>query len=404
MNRWTFPVLLFVASVTGLGLGATLPLVALRMLDGGASALQIGVIAALPAVGMVVAALMCSAVSRRFGAGRLYRVCLAACVVSIALLELGTLPLYLCGLLRLAMGTGLGLIVILSESWVNELCTDANRGKTVALYTTLFTGSQLLGPCLIALFGYSGPWVVVAVSATFALAWLGVMLAVAPPHAHEPAPASAQCARQGSLFSLLAAAPTLCLGVMFFSFFDSVILAMFPVYGAANGHEAAVASFMVTVILLGDMACQLPLGWLADRLDRQRLHLCLGVVVLALGAALPWLMASNTLLWPALLVLGAAAGGVYTLAIVQIGQRFRGQALVAANASAGLLWGIGSVIGPLASGGLMQISRHGLPITLAIMAGLFVCTALTALKRRRLSPSAAGRTRESGGVASGRMD
>lgn len=379
MNRWTFPLLLFVASVAGLGLGATLPLVALRMLDAGAASLEIGVISAMPAVGMVLAALLCGRLSRRFDGRRLFRGCLVLCVVSICLIEATHVPLYVTGLLRLLMGMGLGLIVILSESWVNELCEDANRGKSVALYTTLFTGSQLIGPGLIALLGHEGLWVTLIVAATFALAWLGVMCIPLdmPTHAHEPG------GRGKSVFSLLLVAPALCLGVLFFSFFDSVILAIFPVYGAAVGYDARTAMLMVSVILLGDMACQLPLGWLADHVDRQRLHLCCGAAVLVLGAGLPWLMISELLLWPTLLALGAVAGGVYTLAIIQIGQRFRGQALVAANAAAGLLWGVGSVAGPLTSGALMQVSTHGLPVALSIMAGLFVCAALAEGYRRR---------------------
>ena len=47
------------------------------------------------------------------------------------------------------------------------------------------------------------------------------------------------------------------------------------------------------------------------------------------------------------MLLGAAAGGIYTLALVLIGQHFRGPDLVTANACVGLLWGVGSLLGPL---------------------------------------------------------
>ncbi|MFW7266029.1 MFS transporter, partial [Pseudomonas juntendi] len=85
-------------------------------------------------------------------------------------------------------------------------------------------------------------------------------------------------------------------------------------------------------------------------------------------------------------VLGAVAGGIYTLALVLIGQRFKGQDLVTANASVGLLWGVGSLVGPLVSGAAMGVAPHGLPMALALMAGLFVCFA-------RQSFRAAGRLR-----------
>ena len=87
------------------------------------------------------------------------------------------------------------------------------------------------------------------------------------------------------------------------------------------------------------------------------------------------------LLWPLLVLLSAVAGGIYTLALVLIGQRFKGQDLVTANASVGLLWGVGSLVGPLVSGAAMDVAPHGLPIALALMAGLFVCFARQSYRR-----------------------
>ncbi len=48
LNKPLLAVLLFAVSIVGLSLGATLPLVALRLLDNGASALQIGILSAYP--------------------------------------------------------------------------------------------------------------------------------------------------------------------------------------------------------------------------------------------------------------------------------------------------------------------------------------------------------------------
>ena len=100
---------------------------------------------------------------------------------------------------------------------------------------------------------------------------------------------------------------------------------------------------------------------------------------------LPWLMQHPWLLWPSLALLGAVAGGVYTLALVLIGQDFRGQDLVTANACVGLLWGVGSLSGPLLSGALMGLASHGLPLALSLAAGLFVVTALGSAHRLRHS-------------------
>lgn len=104
-------------------------------------------------------------------------------------------------------------------------------------------------------------------------------------------------------------APALCMAVLFFSFFDAVVLSLLPVYATSHGFAVGVAALMVTVVFAGDMLFQLPLGWLADRVERTGLHLACGLVAMVIGIGLPWLLNLTWLLWPLLVVLGAVAGG-----------------------------------------------------------------------------------------------
>ncbi|WP_207885619.1 MFS transporter [Pseudomonas sp. 30_B] len=377
LNKPLLAVLLFAMSIVGLSLGATLPLVALRLLDNGASALQIGILSAVPAAGMILAATLvdraCQLMSRR----RLYLLCFVLCTASTAAIEISSHSLWLLGIARLALGVGMGIAIILGEAWVNELCGEDNRGTIVALYATSFTAFQLLGPTLVALLGAQTPWVVLLVSVGHLIALATVACAMPKEGIHE----HVEEPRSFSLAGFLRVAPALCMGVLFFSFFDSVVLSLFPVYASSHGYAVGIAAFMATVILLGDMLCQLPLGWLSDRLDRPTLHLACGVAATVIGLALPWLITRPALLWPALMLLGAVAGGVYTLALVLIGQRFRGRDLVTANAAAGILWGVGSLLGPLLSGSLMDLGPQGVPVALALAAGLFVATAAASWRR-----------------------
>lgn len=381
LNKPLLAVLLFAVSIVGLSLGATLPLVALRLLENGASALQIGILSAVPAAGMILAATLvdraCQLMSRR----RLYLLCFVLCTASTLAIEFSSHSLWALAAARLALGVGMGIAIILGEAWVNELCGEKNRGTIVALYATSFTAFQLLGPTLVALLGAQTPWVVLLVSAGHLVALATVAFAMPEEGLHE----HVEEPRSFSLAGVLRVAPALCMGVLFFSFFDSVVLSLFPVYASSHGYAVGIAAFMATVILLGDMLFQLPLGWLSDRLDRSSLHLLCGVGAMLIGLALPWLISQPSLLWPALMVLGAVAGGVYTLALVLIGQRFRGRDLVTANAAAGMLWGVGSLLGPLLSGSLMDLGPQGVPVALALAAGLFVATAAASLRRTAVS-------------------
>ena len=73
------------------------------------------------------------------------------------------------------------------------------------------------------------------------------------------------------------------------------------------------------------------------------------------------------------MLFGASAGGLFTLSLILIGERFRDDQLVRANAHVAQLWGIGCLLGPLLTGAASQwLSGHALPLMMAIGAAGFV--------------------------------
>lgn len=303
MNMRLLAGLLFAVSVVGFSLGASLPLVSLRLHEAGASTLEIGIISAIPAAGMMLSAFLVDACCRHLTRRTIYLLCFSLCTLSIALLESAFGSLWLLALLRLGLGLGMGIAIILGESWVNELCPEHNRGKIMALYATSFTGFQVLGPAMLAVLGADSPWITAVVTACYGLALLCIVLTVPNDHVeHE------EGEKSFGLAGFFRVAPALCVAVLFFSFFDAVVLSLLPVYATSHGFAVGVAALMVTVVFAGDMVFQLPLGWLADRVERTGLHLVCGLLAMAIGIGLPWLLNMTWLLWPLLVLLGAVAG------------------------------------------------------------------------------------------------
>ena len=73
------------------------------------------------------------------------------------------------------------------------------------------------------------------------------------------------------------------------------------------------------------------------------------------------------------------------MGIAIVGQRFRGPDLVTANASIGLLWGLGGLTGPLIGGAAMDVwDPEGLPGV--IVGATLAFLALAAWSRLRLPP------------------
>ncbi|CAM3615733.1 MFS transporter [Pseudomonas wadenswilerensis] len=358
--RWGtyFAVLAAVLSV-GLALGVSMPLVSLRLEGWGYGSFAIGVMAAMPAIGVLVGASLSSRLAARFGTPGLMRLCLWAGAFSIGLLALlPSYPLWLA--LRLLIGVILTIVFILGESWINQLVVEQWRGRLVALYGSSYALSQLAGPLLLGVVG----------SEDDLGFWLGAGLLIAAPLVllgRDGAPSAESCSVTfADLFGFCRRLPVIAWAIALFAAFEAMILTLLPVYCLQQGFTTEIALFMVSTVVVGDALLQLPIGALADRMSRRTLFSGCALTLLASSLAIPLLL-QTPLIWPLWVLFGASAGGLFTLSLVLIGERYRDDALVRANAHVAQLWGIGCLIGPLAAGaGSQWVSGHALPLFMAL--------------------------------------
>ncbi|WP_433885684.1 MFS transporter [Pseudomonas vranovensis] len=358
--RWGtyFAVLAAVLSV-GLALGVSMPLVSLRLEGWGYGSFAIGVMAAMPAIGVLVGASLSSRLAARFGTPGLMRLCLWAGALSIGLLALlPSYPLWLA--LRLLIGIILTIVFILGESWINQLVVEQWRGRLVALYGSSYALSQLAGPLLLGVVG----------SEDDLGFWIGAGLLIAAPLVllgRDGAPSAEACSVTFTdLFGFCRRLPVIAWAIALFAAFEAMILTLLPVYCLQQGFTTEIALFMVSTVVVGDALLQLPIGALADRMSRRTLFSGCALALLASSLAIP-LALQTPLIWPLWVLFGASAGGLFTLSLVLIGERYRDDALVRANAHVAQLWGIGCLIGPLAAGaGSQWVSGHALPLFMAV--------------------------------------
>lgn len=355
-------------AVIGIVIGLSIPMVALRLNNYGISELYIGIISAAPALGMFLIAPVVQRIV--YWCGKRQAMLIATVVSAISLLPLlSSLPLWLLFPLRLITGLASGVLICLGETWINELSPESRRGRILAIYTTIFTVSQLLGPSFIAYYGVEdkSPLLICTLLHVISVALFLIM-------DQKIGDRISATARESnfSIIQFVKVAPGICAGILFFAFFDGTILSMFPIYGMGMGHTEAIAAMMISAILAGDAIMQMPFGWLADHMNREKLYRICGVATLFASCMLPLLITHTYLIWVLLFVLGATAGAIYTIALVQIGQYFSGNDLIIANAAAAMLWGVGNLSGPLLAGVATSISPSGLPLLLIVIAALFL--------------------------------
>ncbi|THG72146.1 MFS transporter, partial [Pseudomonas sp. A-1] len=174
--RWaTYCAVTGAVVLVGLALGLSLPLVSLRLDAWGYGQFAIGVMAAMPALGVLLGARLTHAFAALCGTPRSLQLSLLLSALSVAALALW--PDYgLWLLLRLLLGVSLTVVFVLGESWINQLASDAWRGRLVALYGTGFALSQLCGPLLLGVLGTAGDqalWLAAALLVAGCLLLLG---------------------------------------------------------------------------------------------------------------------------------------------------------------------------------------------------------------------------------------
>ena len=276
--------------------------------------------------------------------------------------------------IRALMGVSSAGLFIASETWINAVALERTRGRVLAVYAMIISGSFALGPLLIALTGTEGWAPFLAGSAFVAAAALPMLSAGRLSPVFEGASSF-------NVLSFLRIAPTLCAAIWLSSFKEMSSGALLPVFGVRSGLSENEAAALLSAAALGALVLQLPIGWVADHVNRYAVLFACALAG-ALGLALlPLLMQiGGAALWIGVLLWGGLFSGVYTAAMALLGQRFRGTELVTANAAFGFLWGLGGLTGPPLTGMAMDIwDPNGFPGLMLGVTVLFL--ALASLRR-----------------------
>ena len=355
-------------SAYGVTFGLTSPLLSLILETRGVDRTWIGLNAAMPAFSTILLAPFIPRIIARIGIHATVRSCIVLDCVFFFCLPVFD-HLYEWMFLRFCLGATNSALFIASETWINQIAHEHARGRTIGFYSSVLAISIAIGPLIIVFTGIEGwaPFLVggaCIVASLLPLRWATMLFL-----------AQESGGKSFSVTTFFRVAPALVAGILVFAIMEITTLALLPVYGVRSGQPATTAAVMLTVLGVGRIALQFPIGILADRVDRYRL---LAMCIAGTGTAtvlLPMVVTDSLRLVILLFFWGGLIGGIYTLALTLIGERFRGEQLTTANAGLGVLWGIGSLSGLTLTGVAMDLyDPHGFVATLVILcaAGLIV--------------------------------
>lgn len=352
-------------TVFGFAFGMTYPLLSLILESRGVSSDMIGINSAMMPLGILLFSSVIPVFANRYGARRI--AIIAAIVSGFIILSyklFDNLPAWF--LIRLFQGMSISTLFVLSEAWIVGSAGDQNRGKIVAIYSSVLSASFAAGPLLISIIGIEG-WLPFLLGA--AVVFIG---AIPFFFIREETTSAPEETRPSGIFDFAPKAPVLLAAVGIFAIFDAATLSLFPVYGMKNGLDISTSANILTALIVGNVVLQLPIGWLCDRYPHRRILAGCALTASLLLLLIP-LAINTSLKWPLLIIIGTAGYGVYTVALTSLGDRFKGKELINGSAAFALLWGFGALFGSVSGGWTMLVfGSHGLPYSLAFIYMLLV--------------------------------
>jgi MFS family permease len=333
--------ILTVATV-GVTLSGIAPLLSLNLEHQGVDPAWNGLMGAIPSLAMISVSPFIPQIVRCLGAAQaIYASSMLAFAITLLFPFVDYLPAWF--VMRFFMALGMGVALVISETWVNALAPAEKRGTVMGIYTSVFCIGLATGTLLISFVGSEGttPFAVCAAFLPSPDPTAIANRSGAPDFRHHPPMPLRQAFAQAPLVMFA----TLICGAVWIS-----ILALLPVYGVRSGMIQGQALFLLTAYVVGNIGFQIPFGRLLDRWSAPLILAACGIFQLLGAVTLPLVVREGALAWPVLAMWGATLGAVYTTALTMLGRTFTTEQLTGASSAQSLAFEIGAVSGPLLAG------------------------------------------------------
>lgn len=328
--------------------------------------------------GLLVSAVLTPRLVRNVGHVRTFAGLASSASTAILLFPLWVDPAFWF-LLRVVTGLCVSGMFIVCESWLNAVSTNRNRGQMLSLYMIVTYGALGLGQLLLNVGDASGFVRFILISCLLSMALVPLILLP------SEAP-SVEGARPVTVEQIWRASPLAVVGVLCCGLGQSAFFALGVVFGLAKGLPLVWVSVMMALPPLGVILSQYPIGWISDRFDRRTIIMLLSAlaaiicaVTMAGGYYLSWFMFISLVT-----AFGVVSLPIYSLVVAHANDHLAKEQILGASAKLVMLYGVGSILGPILVGDIMRrIGGDGFLIYMivvhAVLAGF-------ALWRRQRSP------------------
>lgn len=333
-----------------LGSGSLGPLDALSGSVIGFSTEEIGLLGSAHFVGYIIGCYVTPRLIGDIGHSRAFAAAAAIGAIGALLHPMLEGPL-IWALLRVLTGLAIAAAYTVVESWLHAKTGNHNRGRVYGVFRVVDLVGQLSAQGIIAILepaSYAA-YNLVAMFCCLCLLPLALSQRVAPatPRAPRLRPIKA---------ALLS--PAAALGIIVAGITGAGFRMVGPIYGVENAlTQSQIAVFLASAVV-GGVAAQYPVGWIADKTDRRLVLLGLSVLaaISCLGIAMLTRPGDVNGFYLAAFVFGLTAYPIYSVAAACANDLAEPDFIVELNAALIFLYSIGAIASPVVSAWLIALA------------------------------------------------
>ncbi|MBN9672507.1 MFS transporter [Roseibium aggregatum] len=240
--------------------------------------------------------------------------------------------------------TSCGTVMVL-ESWLNSIASNASRGRILSVYRIVDLASVMGGQFILPVFGASGSDILMVLAMFFCFALVPIALA---REGNPPAPPT----RFVNPLILWRVSPVAMVGIFTIGLTNGAFRMVGPIYAETLGLGLETVAAFIALWVLAGAVFQYPAGWMSDRIDRR-----LVLIVFTIGAGLACLYisgsASQSDLFTGVFLFGGFALPLYSLSAAHANDHAGSDQFVDVAAGILMAFGTGAVIGPFIASLLM---------------------------------------------------
>ena len=358
-------------SLIGLAVGVQGSLLGVRATLEGFDDFLIGLLMSCYFAGFLAGSLLTPKMIQRVGHIRIFAALSAVASVTILIHSIYVEP-WAWALMRLFTGFAFSTIYVVSESWLNQASTNANRGQMLSIYTAILLAGICAGQFMLNLANPLDFTLFILISVMVSVAAVPILLSVVITPTIEDSD-------RVTIRHLWYRTPMGVTGIVLSQWVSSILFGMGAVYATKLGFTVyQVANFM-GAMMAGGMILQWPLGKLSDMIDRRWVmgFACLCAVGFALLISRE--SEASLKLYGLIFAFGGCSLSLYSIVVALTNDHLRPSEIVPASGTIVLISGLTSITGPITAVFWLQI--FGLQSFFVLLASCLLLLAIISIWR-----------------------